>query len=71
VYANDESVPLKDRGAPWLDLAEASGVKLPSTLYFKPLSYRTIEPQSIQRAYKADEGMLNAVYKEEKELMEN
>ena len=32
-YVDDESVSLDDRGAPWPDLAEASGIILPSTGY--------------------------------------
>lgn len=67
-YADDESVPLDDRGAPWLDLAEASGVQLPETYHHKPPGYRTIEPPSIQTACRDDEGMINAVCEEEKEL---
>ena len=35
-YLNDDTVPLKDRGAPWLDVAEAAGVILPETTHFKP-----------------------------------
>ena len=35
-YLNDESIPLDDRGAPWLDVAEAAGVDLPSSTHFKP-----------------------------------
>lgn len=70
-YVDDESVSLDDRGAPWLDLAEASGVTLPSTFHSKPPGLRTVEPQSIRRACKVDEGMINAVCEEEKELTEN
>jgi hypothetical protein len=67
-YADDASVPLDNRGAPWLDLAEASGVQLPQTYHIKPPGYRTIEPQSVQKACKQDEDMTNAVCEEEKEL---
>lgn len=67
-YADDESVPLDDRGAPWLDLAEAAGVELPKTYHFNSSSRREIQPQSVQKACKADEGMINAVCEEEKEL---
>ena len=70
-YVDDETVPLNDRGAPWLDLAEASGVQLPQTYHFNPPGYRTIEPQSIQMTCQRDEGIINAVCEEEKELTDN
>ena len=35
-YLDDETVPLDDRGAPWLDIAEAAGVVLSKTQHFKP-----------------------------------
>lgn len=41
-YCDDESVPLDDRGAPWRDVAEASGVQLPKTFHFKPPGYRIV-----------------------------
>jgi len=49
-YADDSQVSLDDRGKPWLDLAEDAGVNLSQTYHFKPPGYRTIEPQSVQRA---------------------
>jgi hypothetical protein len=61
-------VPLDDRGKPWLDIAEEAGVSLPKTYHFKPPGYRTLQPQCIQRAMKEDEGFINAVCEEEKEL---
>jgi hypothetical protein len=67
-YVDDESVPLEDRGAPWLDVAEASGVQLPKTYHPKPPYYSTIEPQRIRRACRDDEDMFNAACEEEKRL---
>jgi DDE superfamily endonuclease len=67
-YVDDESIPLNNRGAPWLDVAEASGVQLPQTYHYKPPGYRTIEPQSIRRACQVDEDMFNAACEEEKKL---
>ena len=70
-YTDDASVPLDDRGAPWLDLAEASGVQLPQTYHHKPPGYWTIEPQSVQKACRQDEDITNAIYEEEKELTDD
>lgn len=67
-YVDDESVSLNDRGAPWLDLTEASGVQLPQTYHFNPPGYRIVEPQTIRMACRDDKDMINAVYEEEKEL---
>jgi hypothetical protein len=52
----------------WLDLTEAFGIQLLETYHHKPLGYYTIEPPSIQTACRDDEGMINAVCEEEKEL---
>jgi hypothetical protein len=46
-YLDDESVPLDNRGGPWRDITEASGVQLSPTLHFKPSGYRIIGSQSI------------------------
>ena len=35
-YLNNNTIPLKDRDAPQLDVAEATGVILLETIYFKP-----------------------------------
>jgi hypothetical protein len=59
---------LDDRGKPWQDIAEDAGVILPKTTHFKSPKLCTVEPQSIRRAYKSDEGIINAVCDEEKEL---
>ena len=67
-YTDGGTVPLDDRGAPWQDLAEASGVILPETYHFKPPGYRTVEGQSIQKACRDDEGIVNAIYAEERLL---
>jgi hypothetical protein len=60
---------LDDRGKPWQDIAEDAGVILPKTTRFKPPGLCTIEPQSIRRACKSDEGIINTVCDEEKELL--
>jgi hypothetical protein len=69
-YLDDETVPLDDRGAPWQDITEAAGVILPKTQHLKPAGLRTITSQSIQRACRHDENIINAVCEEEKELDE-
>ena len=68
-YLDDDTVPLDDRGKPWQDIAEDAGVILPKTTHFKPPGLRTVEPRSIRRACKSDEGIINAVCDEEKELL--
>jgi hypothetical protein len=70
-YVDDGTVPLDDRGAPWQDIAKAAGVILPKTIHFKPLGSRTVQPQTIQRACKADRDIINAICEEEKELTED
>jgi hypothetical protein len=60
---------LDNRGKLWQDIIEDAGVILPKTTYFKPPRLYIIKPQSIQRAYKSDKGIINAVYDEEKELL--
>ena len=67
-YLDDRDVPLDDKGKPQLSIAVDAGVTLPKTLHFKPPGVRTIEPQSVQRACKRDEDIINAVREEEKEL---
>ena len=53
---------------PWLSIAENASVTIPKTLHFKPPGVRDIEPQSVQRACRSDEDIINAVCEEEKEL---
>ena len=67
-YLDDSNTTLDEKGAPWLDIAEQAGIELSCTTYFKPPGLRLVNIQSIQRACKADEGIINAIYKEEKEL---
>ena len=67
-YLDDYTVPLDDKGLPWLDIAEQAGVDLPKTSHFKPPGLRTVSTQTLQRACKADEDLINAICKEEKEL---
>jgi hypothetical protein len=70
-YVNNRTVPLDNRGAPWQDIAEESGVILPKTTYFKPPGSCTDQPQTIQQACKADHDIINTVCEEEKELTDN
>jgi DDE superfamily endonuclease len=67
-YLSDENVPLDDRGAPWLDIAEEAGVELPETTHFKPPGKREVTTQTVQRACKKDAGIIDAVCHEEKKL---
>ena len=69
-YLEDPSTSFNDKGAPWLDIAEKAGVELPETTHFKPPGLCTVNTKSVQLACKADEGIINAVAKEEKELKE-
>lgn len=67
-YLDDSTTSLDDKGKPWLDIAEDAGIKLPQTTHFQPPGLRTIDPKPIQQACKVDEGLINAVCEEEKEL---
>jgi hypothetical protein len=67
-FLTDETVPLNDRGAPWLDVAEAAGVTLPETTHFKPYGRRVVTPQAVQRACKIDEDIINAKCEEDRLL---
>ncbi len=46
-YLCDKNVLQEDRGAPWLDVTQSVGVKVPQTWHFKPGGYRDIDPPSI------------------------
>jgi hypothetical protein len=67
-YTDDGTIPLSDRGAPWLDIAMEAGVTLPETYHFKPPGMRTVTTRAVQRACKSDEDLINAICEEEKEL---
>jgi hypothetical protein len=67
-YLDDPRVPLNDKGKPWKDVANNTGVELPLTAHFKPPGYREVEPQTIQRSCKEDEGIINAKCEEERLL---
>jgi hypothetical protein len=69
-YLDDSHTSLDEKGAPWLDIAVQAGVDLPQTTHFKPPGLRTVNTQSVQRACKEDEGIINAICEEEKELTE-
>jgi hypothetical protein len=67
-YTDDRTVPLDDRGGPWLDITMEAGVTLPQTYHFKPPEMRIVTTRAVQRACKTDEDLINAICKEEKEL---
>jgi hypothetical protein len=67
-YLDDSTTSLDDKGAPWLDITEEAGVQLPQTPHFKPPGLCTVNTKTLQQACKADEGLINAVAKEEREL---
>jgi hypothetical protein len=50
-YTDNRTIPLNDRGKPWLNLAIAAGVTIPETYYFKPPDIRTIITRTLQKAY--------------------
>ena len=65
-YFNDPTVPFNNKGKLWQDIVKVSGVILLEILYFKPLGFCTIKAKLIQQTCKDDEGIINAVYEEEK-----
>jgi hypothetical protein len=65
---DNPTTSLDDKGKPWLDIAEDTGVTLPQTTHFRPSGLRTVNGEAIQRACKRDEDIINAVCEEEKEL---
>jgi hypothetical protein len=67
-YIDDSTISLNYKGKSWLHVTEDAGIKLPKTVHFKPPGLRTIYPKAIQRACKNDEGLISAVFEEEKEL---
>jgi hypothetical protein len=67
-YLSDSDVDLNEKGKPWLDIAEDAGVEIPKTMHIKPPGVREIEPRSLLRAAKADEGIGNFKCPEEKLL---
>ena len=69
-FLDDDSTTLDEKGLPWQDLAESSGVELPKTYHFKPAGYRELHLKAIQRACKQDEKIINAKAEEEKLLDE-
>jgi hypothetical protein len=69
-YLDDSHTSLDKKGAPWLDIAVQASIDLPQTTHFDPLGLRTIDTQRLQRACKEDEGIINSVCDEEKELTE-
>jgi len=46
-YLDDETVPLRDRGRPWINVAQNAGVDLPNTIHFKPPGTRIVNPEAI------------------------
>ena len=70
-YTDDGTIPLDDRGKPWLNIAIAAGVTIPETYYFKPPGMRTVTTRTLQKACNQDEGLINAICEEERELTDN
>ena len=68
LYLSDDKVDIDDKGKPWTDIAEDAGIELQQTWHFKPPGFRTLEGRTIQRHCKEDEGIINAIAEEEKEL---
>jgi hypothetical protein len=52
-------------------IIEDAGVKLLQTIHFKPLGVRDLTAHAIRKACNDDEGILNTVCKEEKELTQD
>ena len=69
-YLDDSTISLDDKGKPWLEITQDAGITLPKTTHFKPPGVRTVTTQTVQRACKLDEDLINAVCEEEKELTE-
>ncbi|TVY57689.1 hypothetical protein LCER1_G002685 [Lachnellula cervina] len=67
-YLDSPQTSLEDKSAPWLDIAESSGLDLPETWHFKPPGFRIVNTKTIQRTYRFWEDLINAVCEEEKEL---
>ncbi|OCK91004.1 uncharacterized protein K441DRAFT_576740, partial [Cenococcum geophilum 1.58] len=67
-YLKDASVPQNNKGKPWKDIAINAGVSLPEVPHFKPPGMRSLSLKPIQKACKEDEGIINAVIEEEREL---
>ena len=67
-YLDDPVISLDEKGKPWLDIAENAGVALPQTVHFKPPGIRTVTTKTVQHSCAVDEGLINAVYEEEKGL---
>jgi hypothetical protein len=63
---DDKHVSLEDRGAPWDDIALEAGCDLPEVNWNS--KHKPLGQESIQRACKADHGIINAVCEEEREL---
>ena len=69
-YLDDSAIPLDDKGKPWLNIAEDAGIILPQTTHFKPPGVRTVTAKTVQHSCIRDEGLINAVCEEEKELIQ-
>ena len=67
-YCNDESIPLDNRGAPWPTIARDTSVPLPLIYHSKTDSNEPLNSDTIRLSCREDEGLINAVYEEEKEL---
>jgi hypothetical protein len=71
LHLDDTNISLDDKGKPWLDITEEAGVQLPKTVHFNPPGLYIINLKPVQQACRDDEDIINAVCKEEKELIES
>jgi hypothetical protein len=53
-----------------LALAREAGIDIPDTLYSRMDTYESLNERSIQKHYRTNENLINAVCEEEKELLE-
>ena len=69
-YLDNLAVPLDDKGKPWLNILEDTGVKVLITTHFKLLSTRVMSIFIVQHSCKKDKSLINAVCDKKKELTE-
>ncbi|KAH9210402.1 hypothetical protein DL95DRAFT_465798 [Leptodontidium sp. 2 PMI_412] len=67
-YVDDPSTSMKAKGLPWADIARHSGVDLPRTKHFFPPGKRVITERAIRKRCEEDEGLINTIAEEEREL---
>ncbi|PVH85163.1 hypothetical protein DL98DRAFT_568394 [Cadophora sp. DSE1049] len=67
-YLTDPSIAFKDKGKPWQDIVKDADVLLLQTRHLKLLGRRDINEKGIQRVFRKEESLINAVAEEETEL---